>query len=128
MSILRDKKFNCDLIDQSEDYGLMSLQGPNSRDILNAVFANNENSQNSEIHLDNEQFPFSTQRIVTLDGVGVRVLRVSFVGEMGWELHVPKDKCFKIYHHIMEAGKKFGLVNAGYRAIDSLSIEKGENY
>ena len=55
----------------------------------------------------------------------VLALRVSFVGEMGWELHIPNESCVPVYRALMEAGKDKGLVNAGYRAIDSLSIEKG---
>lgn len=55
----------------------------------------------------------------------MRALRVSFVGELGWELHIPVESCIPVYLALMEAGKDFGLVNAGYRAIDSLSIEKG---
>lgn len=52
-------------------------------------------------------------------------MRLSFVGEMGWELHVPKEHCVSVYRAVMEAGAKHGITNAGYRAIDSLSIEKG---
>ena len=52
-------------------------------------------------------------------------LRVSFVGELGWELHIPNDSCVPVYRALLEAGKSKGLLNAGYRAIDSLSIEKG---
>nr|XP_060466423.1 sarcosine dehydrogenase, mitochondrial-like [Panthera onca] len=55
----------------------------------------------------------------------VRAMRLSFVGELGWELHVPKPACVPVYRAVMAAGTKHGLVNAGYRAIDSLSIEKG---
>lgn len=79
-----------------------------------------------KVYLDNETFPFSTHKVVDIEGVNVRMMRLSFVGEMGWELHVPRDKVFKVYHKICEIGKaKYGLRNAGYRAIDSLSIEKG---
>lgn len=55
----------------------------------------------------------------------VRAMRLSFVGEMGWELHVPRADCVKVYRAVMEAGARHGITNAGYRAIDSLSIEKG---
>lgn len=55
----------------------------------------------------------------------VRAMRLSFVGEMGWELHVPRELCLRVYRAVMEAGAKHGIANAGYRAIDSLSIEKG---
>lgn len=53
-------------------------------------------------------------------------MRLSFVGELGWELHIPKDACLPVYRAIMAAGAKHGIVNSGYRAIDSLSIEKGQ--
>lgn len=52
-------------------------------------------------------------------------MRLSFVGELGWELHIPRPACVPVYRAVMAAGAKHGLVNAGYRAIDSLSIEKG---
>lgn len=55
----------------------------------------------------------------------VRAMRLSFVGEMGWELHVPRADCVKVYRAVMQAGARHGITNAGYRAIDSLSIEKG---
>ncbi|XP_043772327.1 sarcosine dehydrogenase, mitochondrial isoform X2 [Cervus elaphus] len=55
----------------------------------------------------------------------VRAVRLSFVGELGWELHTPRPSCLPVYQALMTVGAKHGLVNAGYRAIDSLSIEKG---
>lgn len=55
----------------------------------------------------------------------VRAMRLSFVGELGWELHVPREDCVRVYQAVMEAGARHGITNAGYRAIDSLSIEKG---
>lgn len=58
-------------------------------------------------------------------GHSLRALRLSFVGELGWELHVPNDSAVPVYQAIMAAGKAHNIKNAGYRAIDSLSIEKG---
>lgn len=55
----------------------------------------------------------------------VRAMRLSFVGELGWELHIPRPSCVPVYRAVMAAGAKHGLVPAGYRAIDNLSIEKG---
>lgn len=52
-------------------------------------------------------------------------MRLSFVGELGWELHIPRPSCVPVYRAVMAAGAKHGLVPAGYRAIDNLSIEKG---
>jgi len=55
----------------------------------------------------------------------VTVIRLTFVGELGFELHIPRDSCVSVYRAVMEAGKDHGIVNAGYRAIDCLSAEKG---
>jgi sarcosine dehydrogenase len=54
-----------------------------------------------------------------------RALRLSFVGELGWELHVPNKSAVAVYQAVMDAGNQYGICDAGYRAIDSLSIEKG---
>ena len=64
-------------------------------------------------------------QVVKVAGHTVRAMRLSFVGELGWELHVPNSSAVEVYQAVMEAGAQYGLVNAGYRAIDSLSIEKG---
>ncbi|KAI5763124.1 SARDH protein [Gulo gulo luscus] len=115
-TVLQDQKFRCQLIDGSEDLGMISIQGPASRAILQEVL---------DADLSNEAFPFSTHKLVRAAGHLVRAMRLSFVGELGWELHVPRPACVPVYQAVMTAGAKHGLVNAGYRAIDSLSIEKG---
>uniref|UniRef100_A0A8I3NJE2 Sarcosine dehydrogenase, mitochondrial n=2 Tax=Canis lupus familiaris TaxID=9615 RepID=A0A8I3NJE2_CANLF len=115
-TVLQDQKFRCQLIDGSEDLGMISIQGPASRTILQEVL---------DADLSNEAFPFSTHKLVRAAGHLVRAMRLSFVGELGWELHVPRSACVPVYQAVMTAGTKHGLVNAGYRAIDSLSIEKG---
>ncbi|XP_064146685.1 sarcosine dehydrogenase, mitochondrial isoform X5 [Loxodonta africana] len=115
-SVLQDQRFRCQLIDSSEDLGMISIQGPASRAILQEVL---------DADLSNEAFPFSTHKLVRAAGHLVRAMRLSFVGELGWELHVPRAACVPVYKAIMAVGAKLGLVNAGYRAIDSLSIEKG---
>ncbi|XP_058158634.1 sarcosine dehydrogenase, mitochondrial [Dasypus novemcinctus] len=115
-TVLQDRRFRCQLIDSSEDLGMVSIQGPASRAILQEVL---------DADLSDEAFPFSTHRLARAAGHLVRAMRLSFVGELGWELHVPRASCVPVYQAVMAAGAKFGLVNAGYRAIDSLSIEKG---
>ncbi|XP_025117844.1 sarcosine dehydrogenase, mitochondrial isoform X3 [Bubalus bubalis] len=115
-TVLQDRKFRCQLIDSSEDLGLISVQGPASRAILQEVL---------EADLSDDAFPFSTHKLVRAAGHLVRAVRLSFVGELGWELHAPRPSCLPVYQALMTAGAKHGLVNAGYRAIDSLSIEKG---
>ncbi|XP_054545179.1 sarcosine dehydrogenase, mitochondrial isoform X2 [Talpa occidentalis] len=115
-TVLQDQRLRCQLIDSSEDLGMISIQGPASRAILQEVL---------DTDLSNEAFPFSTHKLVKAAGHLVRAMRLSFVGELGWELHIPGPSCVPVYQAVMAAGAKHGLVNAGYRAIDSLSIEKG---
>ncbi|NXV49406.1 SARDH protein, partial [Uria aalge] len=115
-AVLQDMKLQCKLLDCSEELGMMSIQGPLSRVVLQEVL---------DTDLSNEAFPFSTHKLATAAGCTVRAMRLSFVGEMGWELHVPKADCVKVYQAVMQAGARHGITNAGYRAIDSLSIEKG---
>uniref|UniRef100_A0A4W3JUE9 Sarcosine dehydrogenase n=1 Tax=Callorhinchus milii TaxID=7868 RepID=A0A4W3JUE9_CALMI len=116
-SVLQDRGYNCRLIDFSEELGMISIQGPKSRELLQEVL---------DTDLSNEAFPFSTHQLVKAAGHMVRAMRLSFVGELGWELHIPREACVPVYRAVMEAGAKHGIVNAGYRAIDSLSIEKGK--
>jgi len=113
---IQDAGFDVSLEDRSHDMGMLSLQGPLSREILSKL---------TDSPLDNENFAFSTNKMITVAGHQVRALRVSFVGELGWELHIPRESCIPVYLALTEAGKEYGMVNAGYRAIDSLSIEKG---
>ncbi|KAL7376313.1 hypothetical protein ABVT39_005269 [Epinephelus coioides] len=115
-TVLQDQGFHCQLTDHSEDMGMISIQGPKSREVLQEVL---------DTDLSNEDFPFSSHKVVNAAGHQVRAMRLSFVGELGWELHIPKDACLPVYHAVMAAGKKHGIINSGYRAIDSLSIEKG---
>ena len=65
------------------------------------------------------------QLVRVAGGHAARAMRLSFVGELGWELHVPNSSAVQVYEQVCAAGSTHGLVNAGYRAIDSLSIEKG---
>lgn len=69
--------------------------------------------------------PSSLRPLSTALLIQVRAMRLSFVGELGWELHIPKASCLPVYKAVMAAGAKHGIINSGYRAIDSLSIEKG---
>ncbi len=70
-------------------------------------------------------FHLATIKEIKIDGHPVRALRVTFVGELGWELHMPKESAITVYDAIIEAGKGLGVLDAGYRAIESLRLEKG---
>ncbi|KAA0201281.1 hypothetical protein HAZT_HAZT002650 [Hyalella azteca] len=113
---IRNNNWKVSLINHTEDMTVFSIQGPKSRSLLSSL---------TSADLSNEYFPFSSHRIIEVAGHKVRALRVSFVGELGWELHVPKTSAVPVYMAVKKAGEAFGFRNAGYRAMDSLSCEKG---
>ncbi|MFC3084871.1 GcvT family protein [Tabrizicola soli] len=96
-------------------YSTLSVMGPASRDILQPL---------AEDDLSNAAFPFATCRQIFVAGAPVIAVRVTFVGELGWELHVPTEYALTLYEAIHRQGEGHGLANAGYRAIDSLRLEK----
>src|SRR3546814_7240649 len=90
--------------------------GPKARVILQAVTRDD---------VSNEAFRFGTARRIGIAGCPVLALRVTYVGELGWELHLPTEYAVNVYEALMQAGAPHGLVNAGYRAIETLRLEKG---
>ena len=96
---------------------VLSLMGPYSREVLATA--------SSRSPLSDAHFPFSTHAEILIHGVTVRALRVTYVGELGFELHLPREGAGTVYDALMEAGRPHGIVNAGYRAIESLRLEKG---
>lgn len=104
------------LVDVTSAYAVLSLMGPRARAILASVTRDD---------VSGERFPFATWRAITIGGAPVRALRITYVGELGWELHVPTEHALSVYRRLREAGADYGLVNAGYRAIESLRLEKG---
>jgi 4-methylaminobutanoate oxidase (formaldehyde-forming) len=90
--------------------------GPKARDVLAAVTGDD---------VSNAAFSFATCRDITIGDATVRALRITFVGELGWELHMPIAAMADVYDRLMDAGGKHGIANAGYRAIESLRLEKG---
>lgn len=67
-----------------------------------------------------------TSRLINIGGSTVRAIRTSFAGELGWQLHIPAHACENVYNIIWQEGLKLGLRHAGYRALYSLSCEKGK--
>jgi len=104
------------LSDVTEEWGTLSLMGPASRDVL---------AQVTSADLGNAAFPFGTLRETAIAGATVRALRVTYVGELGWELHVPIASIGPVFDALMVAGRAHGIAPAGYRAIESLRLEKG---
>jgi 4-methylaminobutanoate oxidase (formaldehyde-forming) len=104
------------LIDVSDKYAVLALMGPRARDTLSVATPDD---------VSNGAFPFAQCRRITVAGVEVLALRVTYVGELGWELHVPINSAAGIYDSLMAAGRPHGISNAGYRAIETLRLEKG---
>jgi sarcosine dehydrogenase len=107
---------NADLIDITSSKTVLSLMGPNSRKVLERV---------TDDDVSNESFPFATTKYLCISGTVVRALRVTYVGELGWELHIPIESALNVYEALKKAGTEFNIVDAGYRAIESLRLEKG---
>ncbi len=107
---------DAELVDVTEDFGTLSLFGPRARDVLAAV---------TDADVSNESFPFAAIREIGIAGATVRALRVTYVGELGWELHMPIGVTGTVFDALMAAGAAHGIAPAGYRAIESLRLEKG---
>ncbi|GLS87075.1 FAD-dependent oxidoreductase [Cypionkella aquatica] len=111
--ISRNLTGNCQLVDVTSGSAVLSLMGPDARAVLTRVCPDD---------LSNIGFPFGTARQISVAGCPVLALRVTYVGELGWELHMPTDVAVTVYEALMAGG---GVVNAGYRAIETLRLEKG---
>ncbi|MFQ6023896.1 MAG: FAD-dependent oxidoreductase, partial [Acidiferrobacterales bacterium] len=98
------------------DYGCLVLAGPRSRDVLSKL---------TNADLGNEAFPWLRGKEIDVAGVPTRALRVSYVGELGWELHHPMNQMEKLYDALMEAGKEYGIANFGLYAVNAMRMEKG---
>src|SRR4029077_18386675 len=79
----------------------------------------------TDTDLSNAAFPFLATRLIEVGKTTVRAVRITYVGELGWELHVPTEQALLLYKTLMTAGKDLGAVNAGHYAINSLRLEKG---
>ncbi len=96
--------------------GVLAIAGPRSRDLLAAV---------TESRLDNEAFPWLSVREIAAGGVEVRALRVSFTGELGWELHVPMGEMAQLFDALVTAGEPLGLGFFGSHALNAMRMEQG---
>ncbi len=95
------------------------LWGPRARDILQKVTRDD---------VSNAAFPYMTAKQITVGDIPALALRVTYVGELGWEFYAPTEYGQQLWDTLWEAGKEFGMVAAGYKAIDSLRLEKGYRY
>ncbi len=107
---------NCVLTNVTSSMGVISIMGPNSRDLLQSL---------TPADMSHKAFPFATSQEIELGYAIVRASRITFVGELGWELYVPSEFMQGVYDEIVAAGEAFGLAHAGYHALNSLRMEKG---
>jgi heterotetrameric sarcosine oxidase gamma subunit len=104
------------LVDVTSAYAVYGVMGPRSRELLGRL---------SRRDLSDAAFPFGTSAMIDLGYSTVRATRITYVGELGWELYVPAEFAVGVYEDLMSAGAGLGAVNAGYYAIESLRLEKG---
>ncbi|MEE2702419.1 MAG: FAD-dependent oxidoreductase [Myxococcota bacterium] len=102
--------------DLTEQLSVLGLMGPRSRELLAVL---------TDADLSSTVFPFGSSREIELAGVRVRATRITYVGELGFELYVDSADAPALYDAIVARGDDFGLVHAGYHALNSLRIEKG---
>ena len=102
--------------DLSEELAVLGVMGPRSRDVLSRL---------TDADLDDGAFPFATGRALDLAGAEVWANRMTYVGELGWELLIPYDAATTVFDALHERGADLGLANGGYSAIESLRLEKG---
>jgi len=105
-----------ELVDVTSSMAVFGVMGPQSRALLESL---------TDADLSDTGFPFATSRQISLGYATVRATRITYVGELGWELYVPAEFAVGVYESLMTAGRRFGVTRGGYYAIDSLRLEKG---
>lgn len=113
------REFNFDgveITNITRELTCFGIMGPNSRAILQSLTTSD---------LSHPAFPFMTSQEITLADVRVRATRITYVGELGWEIYAPVADGLNLWKKIIDAGKDLGLIPCGYRAIESLRLEKG---
>jgi dimethylglycine dehydrogenase len=113
-SVLPDESVRIDNV--SESRGVLVLSGPRSRELLASL---------TDADLGNEAFRWLSAREIHVAGIALRALRVSYVGELGWELHPQMADLPALYDAVWEAGQEFGIANYGLYAVNSMRMEKG---
>lgn len=101
--------------DVTSGLAVLGVMGPNARAMLQPL---------TDADLSNESFPFGSSREIDLGYARVTALRITYVGELGWELYVPTEFAAHVHDLIIDAGEAHGLVHAGYHAMNSLRLEK----
>jgi glycine cleavage system T protein len=101
--------------DVSESYAVIGVMGPNARALLERL---------TSADVSHEGFPFGTFKTLELGTAIALAVRITYVGEQGWELHIPSSQAASVYTALMREGQDLGVTNAGHYAINSLRLEK----
>ena len=102
--------------DVTSGYAQLNVQGPRSRELLQSI---------THFDLSNEAFPFRSAHEIDIGFARALCVRITYLGELGYELYVPTEQAMHVYERITEAGRKFDLRHAGLKALASLRMEKG---
>jgi 4-methylaminobutanoate oxidase (formaldehyde-forming) len=105
--------FICDV---TGGYGQINIQGPRSRELMQAL---------TSADMSNETFPFRHAREIDIGFARVLCIRITYLGELGYELYIPSEQTLHVYDRIVEVGVQYGLVHAGLKSLASLRMEKG---
>ncbi|HEX2904048.1 MAG TPA: FAD-dependent oxidoreductase [Jatrophihabitans sp.] len=112
----RSREQQVAVVDVSSAYAVYGVMGPRSRELLQSLTRND---------LSDEAFPFATSRLIDLGYATVRATRITYVGELGWELYVPSEFAAGVYERLLEVGGAYDLAQGGYYSINSLRLDKG---
>jgi 4-methylaminobutanoate oxidase (formaldehyde-forming) len=107
---------HCTVTDVTSGVAMLGVMGPASRELL---------QRESGADLGNGAHPFGVSREIEIGYARVRASRITYVGELGWELYMPAEHCLDVYERLMETGAAFGLRHAGYHAMGACRVEKG---
>jgi glycine cleavage system aminomethyltransferase T/glycine/D-amino acid oxidase-like deaminating enzyme len=116
---VRDDDPDVELRESTEDLAVIGMWGPCARDVMGKVTSDD---------VSDEGFPFMQARAIRIGGATALAQRVTYVGELGWELYVEPEWARQVWDRLMEAGRAFGIKPGGYRVLDSLRMEKGYRY
>jgi glycine cleavage system aminomethyltransferase T/glycine/D-amino acid oxidase-like deaminating enzyme len=116
---MRDGDRDVELRESSDDMSVIGMWGPHARDVLARV---------TDDDVSEDGFPFMEAHDIRVAGIRVLAQRVTYVGELGWELYIDPAWAGQAWDHLMAAGSEFDITPSGYRVLDSLRMEKGYRY
>lgn len=112
----KEQGYQVNISNVTEKEGCLGIAGPKSREVMKRLV---------NMDVSNESWKFMEAKDVQIDGVNVRALRISYTGELGWELYMDINDTVKVYNKILEAGEEYGIDNFGSFAMNSLRLDKG---